>query len=121
MSRPKGTKNTMRSPEEKLAILHEFFDSGMNSSLICKKHNIASSSLRKWRLLFEKGGLPALTSNTGKASGASKGRPKNSLEGVLKKKICDLEIENLRLKKGYLVKGVGQKKVFVTSLDQNMK
>lgn len=121
MSRPKGTKNVMRSPEQKLAILREFFDSGWNASLICKKHNIAQSTLRKWRSLFEQGGLPALSSNTGKSSGNFKGRPKVSNEDILKRQIRDLEIEVARLKKGYLVKGVGQKKVFVTSLDQNMK
>lgn len=121
MSRPKGTKNVMRSPDEKLIILHEFFDSGMNSSLICKKYNIAQSSLRKWRLQFEQGGSSSLSSNTGKSSGPLKGRPKNSIEDKLKRQIRDLEIEVARLKKGYLVKGIGQKKVFITSFDQNFK
>lgn len=121
MSRPIGTKNVMRSPEQKLSILNEFFSSGMNASLICKKHNIAPSSLRKWRLQFEQGGLLALSSNTGKSSGPLKGRPKNSYEDYLKRQIRDLEIEVARLKKGYMVKGVGQKKEFVTSLDPNTK
>lgn len=121
MSRPKGTKNVMRSPQEKLIILNEFFDSGMNASLICKKHNIAPSSLRKWRLQFQRGGLESLSSNTGKSTGNLKGRPKNSSEDKLKRQIRDLEIEVARLKKGYLVKGGGQKKVFVTSFNRNIK
>lgn len=121
MSRPKGTKNVMRSPEEKLQILHEFFDSGWNASLICKKHNIAQSSLRKWRLQFEQGGLPSLSSNTGKYSSNLKGRPKLSNEDKLKRQIRDLEIEVARLKKGYLVKGGGAKKEFVTLPNVNTK
>ena len=31
------------------------------------------------------------------------------------------DIEIARLKKGYMVKGVGQEKEFVTTLDKNMK
>ena len=32
-----------------------------------------------------------------------------------------LEIENARLKKGYLVKGAGAEKEYVTTLDKNIK
>lgn len=32
-----------------------------------------------------------------------------------------LEIENERLKKGYIVKGGGDQKEYVTTLDKNMK
>ena len=32
-----------------------------------------------------------------------------------------LEIENARLKKGYMVKGVGAEKEYVTTLEENMK
>lgn len=121
MARPIGTKNVMRSPGEKVIILNEFYASSMNASLICKKYHIAQSSLRKWRDQFECGGITALASKTGFSTGEEKGRPKNSPDEALKRKIRDLEIEVARLKKGYLVKGGGQKKVFVTSLDQNIK
>ena len=53
-----------------------------------------------------------------KGQGARK--PKNR-EEELERKIMKLEIENARLKKGYLVKGGGDRKEYVTTLDENMK
>ena len=42
-------------------------------------------------------------------------------EDELERKIMQLEIENARLKKGYLVKGVGQEKEYITIFDKNTK
>ena len=73
MARPKGTKNVMRSPEEKEAIVLEAIEYG-----ICKtasKYDVARRLLQKWIIKYNKGGLEALKSNTGKKSGNGKGRP----------------------------------------------
>ena len=61
-------------------------------------------------------------------------KPKNKIEELelelmkkdveiarLKKENMKLRIENERLKKGYIVKGVGAKKEYVTTLEKNTK
>ena len=47
-------------------------------------------------------------------------KPKNKIE-ELELEILKKDIEIARLKKGYMVKGVGAKKEFVTTLDKNIK
>lgn len=100
MSRPKGTKNTMRSVEEKIKILQEYYDTGMNAPLIYRKYNISPSTFYKWKYYFEVEGIEALDSKTGKSTSKFKGKKilKSSREEFLEKRICELEIENYKLK-----------------------
>ena len=65
-------------------------------------------------------------SKTGKASNHHKNmglhlrNPRNKIE-ELELEILKKDIEIARLKKGYMVKGVGAEKEFVTTFDKNMK
>lgn len=117
-------KNNMRTPKEKAKILKEFYSGKIGRNEICRKYSISTQTLRSWRSKYDKDGLKGLKSNTGKLKGGNKGlwlKKAKTVEENLKLKIMKLEIENARLKKGYLVKGGGDQKEFVTTLDKNMK
>lgn len=124
MTRLKGTKNNMRTPKEKEEILKEFYSEKIGRNEICRKYEISTSTLRNWKIQYEQYGIEGLKSNTGKSKGGNKGlglKKGKTIEEELKLKIMKLEIENARLKKGYLVKGGGDQKEYVTTLDENMK
>ena len=118
-------KNNMRSQEEKETIVLESFQYGCNQT--AQKYDIHSSVLKEWRRKYREYGIDGLRSQTGKTSHGY-----NHLAGLRNKKNKtreeQLEFENLklkvevaRLKKGYLVKGVGSKKEYVTIKDLNTK
>ena len=120
-------KNTMRSPEEKEAIVLESYQEGRNKT--ADKYGIDLRTLGKWRTKYRDCGIFGLISQTGKAKNPNKG---NHLSGLQSKKSRtreeELVLENLklkvevaRLKKGYQVKGVGSKKEYVTIKDLNTK
>ena len=122
MARPSGTKNKMRSPKEKELIVLEAFENGSNATF--KKYGISESLLHYWIIKYRVNGVEGLKSKTGKSK-----HPGNRLQNKKNKtREEELELENLklkvevaRLKKGYLVKGVGSKKEYVTIKDLNMK
>ena len=114
-------KNIMRSPEEKEAIVLEAIEYGIRKT--ASKYDVAKRLLQKWIIKYNKGGLEALKSNTGKKSGNGKGRPTKpkTREEELELENLKLKVEVARLKKGYQVKGVGSKKEYVTIKDLNTK
>lgn len=117
-------KKNMRTPKAKEKILKEFYSGKLGRNEICRKYNISTRTLADWRIKYEKSGIDGLKSNTGKSKGGNKGlvlKKGKTNEEKLKLKIMKLEIENARLKKGYLVKGGGDQKEYVTTLDENMK
>ena len=75
---------------------------------------------------YEEQGLEELKSQTGKTknsnlhAGLHFRKPKNKIE-ELELELMKKEIEIARLKKGYMVKGVGAEKEFVTTFDKNTK
>jgi len=123
MARPSGTKNIMRTPEEKEEIIREYLEGRIGRNEICRKYNIATSTLRDWRILYEKEGLKRLKSQTGKHNNPNTGKYNRnpSRTEKLELELLKKEIEILRLKKGYQVKGVGAKKEYVTTFDVNTK
>jgi hypothetical protein len=64
--------------------------------------------------------MAAVRQKKGGTKGQGARKTKNR-EEELERKIMKLEIENARLKKGYLVKGGRAQKEYVTTLDENMK
>lgn len=116
--------NNMRTPKEKEKILKEFYSGKIGRNEICRKYSISTQTLRDWRMKYDTFGIDGLKSNTGKTKGENKGiglRKGKTNEEKLKLKIMKLEIENARLKKGYLVRGGGDQKEYVTTLEENMK
>ncbi len=124
MARPKGTKNSMRTPKEKEKIIKEYYKGGIGRNEICKKHGISTGNFREWRIKYDKYGIDGLKSNTGKHNNPHAGlhlkKTKNKIE-ELELELMKKEIEIARLKKGYMVKGVGAEKEFVTIFDKNIK
>ena len=116
--------NNMRTPQEKEKIVKEYYRIGQ--AKVCSKYNISRSLIWNWTKKYEENGIDGLKSNTGKASthhkhmGLHLRKPKNRIE-ELELELMKKEIEIARLKKGYMVKGVGAEKEFVTTLDKNTK
>jgi transposase len=117
-------KNIIRNPKEKAKIVKEYRNTTITLRAVAEKYNTNISVISDWVNKYEKYGIKGLESKTGKKKGGTKGqgarKPKNH-EEELERKIMRLEIENARLKKGYLVKGGGDQKEYVTTLDENMK
>ena len=122
--RPKGGKNRKYTVEDKLAIVNMYLQECKSTTQIEKETGISDSLISAWIHKYLDNGLQGLE-NKNKKSGnvyaalhTSKSLTK---EERLELENMKLKIENERLKKGYLVKGVGANKEYVTFLEKNMK
>ena len=119
-------KHIMRTPEEKEKLVLEMINNGYGFHTMSKKYGISKSSISKWYYDYKEKGIEGLKSNTGKKSihhknmGLYLRKPKNKIE-ELELELMKKDIEIARLKKGYMVKGVGAEKEYVTTLDKNTK
>ena len=126
MGRPKGGKNRKYSVEEKKNYVEQFFRENIPLKTFIRKNNIPENTFRKWVINYENCGLEGLNSKTGKCGS---GNPyaalyaKKNLTEVerLRLELAKKEVECERLKKGYLVKGVGQRKEYVIISKKNSK
>lgn len=126
MGRPKGTKNKRRSSEEKESIVLELINGEESSYSISRKYGVSRSLLWTWVETYRNEGIKGFSSKVGKHK---KGNPyaalhtKNNLTEIerLRLELAKKEVECERLKKGYLVKGVGQRKEYVTISKKNSK
>ena len=124
MARPKGTKNVMRSPEEKERIVLEATERGTFRT--AKVHGISRRLLQDWIRKYRESGVDGLRSQSGKhGSGNHLARLQRKKDKTREE---ELELENLRLrieverlKKGYRVKGGGRKKEYVTTKGSNTR
>lgn len=117
-------RNIMRTPEEKENIILEMIHNGYGFHTMSKKYDISKSVLSKWYYSYKEKGIEGLKSNTGKHKSLNIGlrlkKPKNKIE-ELELELMKKDVEIARLKKGYMVKGVGVKKEFVTTFDRNIE
>ena len=123
MGRPSGTKNIMRTPEDKEKLVLEYFNSKEGYRRIAENNDVYPSLFIKWIEAYRENGIEGLKSKAGKISKPNNGkynRNKSEIE-KLKEELLKKEIELMRLKKGYVVKGVGAKKEYVTIKDANTK
>ena len=125
IGRPKGGKNRKYTVEEKLSIVNMNLQDHMSIIQIEKETGISDSLISAWIHKYLDNGLQGLENKKNKKSGnvyaalhTSKSLTK---EERLELENMKLKIENERLKKGYLVKGVGANKEYVTFLEKNMK
>ena len=126
IGRPKGTKNIMRSPEEKEQLILEWRQANMPMNGFAKSRGIAMSPFKRWVYAYEEYGIEGLKSKTGKCGS---GNPyaalhvKKELTEVerLRLELAKKEVECERLKKGYSVKGVGRRKEYVIINKKNSK
>ena len=120
MGRPSGTKNVMRTPEEKEKLVLEYLNSKEGYRRIAENNDVYPSIFLKWIKLYREQGIDGLKSKQGK-TGIGKGNFKRSEIEQLKEELLKKDIEIARLKKGYNVKGVGQEKEFITTFNKNIK
>lgn len=123
---PRGTKNNMRTPEEKEQIVLRCINENIPYRTLAKELRINDTVIRKWVLAYEKDGISGLKPKTGKCGS---GNPYSALHNKknlteverLRLELAKKEVECERLKKGYLVKGVGRRKEYVTINKKNSK
>lgn len=115
----------MRLPEEKEKIVKRYLN-GESVIKLAKEIETDRRIIYVWVRKYEKEGLEGLKSKTGKASkhhnhmGIYLRKPKNKIE-ELELEIMKKDIEIARLKKGYMVKGVGAEKEYITTFNKNTK
>ena len=123
MSRSKGGKNKSWTKEEKLRIVNRYLTEGIGRQKIADEEGIASGMLWNWIRKYQDGGPDALENKRKTGNVFAALHTSKSLSEVerLRLTVLKQEIEIERLKKGYIVKGVGAEKEFVTSKDANTK
>ena len=124
MARPKGGVNRRWTNEERLKYVLLYEEGKMTISEICNEYGVPNGTLRGWIDRYRKGGEEALNPkqmHPGNRFAALHSSKKLNKEEKLTLLVEKLKIENERLKKGYVVKGVGADKEFVTIKDLNTK
>ena len=124
MGRTKGGSNRCWTDEERLKYVLMCEEEHMPVSTVAKEYEIPYGTLKGWVTRYRNGGEETLnpeklrTGNHFSALHTSKSLTENERLLLLVEK---LQIENERLKKGYMVKGVGADKEFVTLKDLNSR
>ena len=123
MARVNG-KNNMRTPEEKEMWVLKYLNGEIGFRSGARLIGIHIAVFRSWINKYKQNGIEGLKSKTGKCSKKGiTGRPKKAptREEELERENIKLKIEIARLKKGYYVKGVGQRKEYVSINNRNFK
>ena len=123
MGRPKGGKNRKWTKEEKLRIVRRYFDERIGQGTLAKEEGIAPGMLYNWIHSYMEFGETGLENKKPSGNMFSALHVSKSLteEQRLRLIVEKQKIEIERLKKGYVVKGVGASKEFVTLRDLNTK
>lgn len=119
--RPKGVKNRQYSIEFKQRAMNDYFDNYKSKREILSKYSISSGTFDVWKKNYLDGVLETGRKRTGNRFSALHTSKSLSKEERLELENLKLRIENERLKKGYLVKGGGVNKEYVTISDANTK
>ena len=119
----KGKSKRVWTPEQKAEIVYKHLNEHISVRTLEKEYHADRSMICKWvkKYIAE-----------GESSFVHKGHPGNPFAALhvsknlpeverLRLMVAKLEIENERLKKGYLVKGVGAAKGFVTGREKSLK
>ena len=124
MGRPKGSKNRKWTNDERLKYVLMCEEEHIPVCTLAREAGIPHGTLDGWVRRYRRGGVEALNpeilhpGNHFAALHTSKSLSEKDRLMLLVEK---LQIENERLKKGYIVKGVGAAKEFVTTKDLNSK
>lgn len=119
----KGQNKRVRTPEQKAEIVYKHLNDHISVRTLEKEYHADRSMICKWvkKYIAE-----------GESSFVHKGHPGNPFAALhvsknlseverLRLTVAKLEVENERLKKGYLAKGVGASKEFVTGREKNSR
>ena len=122
MGRPKGVKNRKYTYEFKLQVMEDYFDNHLSWAEIMRKYSLSQGTLDVWKRNYENGVLKdGKIHNRGNRLAVLHTSKNLSKEQRLELENLKLRIENERLKKGYLVKGGGANKEYVSISEENMK
>lgn len=124
MGRHKGGNNRIWTNEERLKYVLMCEEEGYPVRTLAKDQGIPRGTLDGWIRRYRAGGVEALNSTkfrSGNHFAALHKSKSLSEEARLRLIVEKLQIENERLKKGYIVKGVGASKEFVTLREKNLK
>ena len=124
MGRPKGGKNRKWTNEERITFVLMCEDERLPYSIVAEKNDIPLDTLKGWVKKYRAGGISRLNPkkpHPGNKFAALHSCKTLSEEERLRLMVEKLRIENERLKKGYIVKGVGANKEFVTLSEMNSK
>jgi len=123
MGRKKGGKNRRWSTIEKLEIVQRYLKSGIGRHAFAAEEGIASGMLYTWTKKYLEQGEKGLENQRKPGNVYAALHTSKSLTEIerLRLMVAKQEVEILRLKKGYQVKGGGADKVFVTIKGMNIK
>ena len=121
MGRTKGGKNRKYTYEFKLKAVETYLNEHRSFRSVAAKLNIAETRVRAWVKLYNEGLLETGRKRPGNPFSALHSSKKLTREERLELENLKLRIENERLKKGYLVKGGGVNKEYVTISDANTR
>ena len=119
----KGQHRRKWSKEQKLEIIKKHLDEHISIKKLGREYEADHSMIARWVRDYSKDGEKALEEkkHPGNKYAAIHTSKNLSSEERLQLEVLKLQIENERLKKGYIVKGVGVSKEYVTLQDVNMK
>ena len=124
MGRPKGGRNRKWTNEERLKYVLLCENEHIPVRQVARENAIPYGTLKEWVYRYRSGGIEALNPeklHPGNRFAAIHNSKSISEEERLRLLVEKLQIENERLKKGYIVKGVGAGKVFVTLKEWNSR
>ena len=121
IGRPKGVKNRKYSIEFKQIVMNDYLNNHLSKRDVLKKYCISSGTFDVWKKNYLDGVLETGRKRSGNRFAALHTSKSMSKEERLELENLKLKIENERLKKGYLVKGGGVNKEYVTISDANTR
>lgn len=119
----KGQKKRVWTKEQKLEIVNKHLNEHISVKALAQEYHADKSMICHWVRDYIKSGTAAFEpkKHSGNPFAALNSGKNISETEKLKLQLLKLEIENERLKKGYIVKGAGVNKEFVSLSDVNMK
>lgn len=119
----KGQHRREWSKEQKLEIIEKHLSDHISIRTLGKEYNADYSMIAKWVRLYGENGEKAFDKkkHPGNKFAAIHTNKNLSSEERLQMEVVKLQIENERLKKGYIVKGVGANREYVILRELNME
>ena len=118
----KGIKHRTYTEDEKLKIVKMNVEQYLSSYEISKITRVSEKNIRRWVKQYSEEGIEGLkTKRRGNPFAALHTSKTLTKEERLELENLKLKIENERRKKGYLVKGGGAEKEYVSISDVNMR
>lgn len=123
MGRIKGGTNKYWCKEEKLRIIKRVTEEKLSTHDVSRGENISNGMLNNWLKKYYELGIEGLENKRKPGNPLARYSSKKSLtkEEALEYENMKLRIENERLKKGYIVRGSGQNKEYITIRKKNLK